>query len=68
MANLLSRVMLGIRRIPHRILSEVDRASADVAMFGVPPPRRGSVDELEAERRREREVRRRSIEEDDPSR
>jgi hypothetical protein len=63
MANLLSRVMHGIQRLPHRVMSEVDRASMPMPIpggFGVE-----NQDEREAKRRRERGVRPRSVEEDD---
>jgi len=66
MANLLSRVMQGIRRIPRRILSAMGWTHVETPGGSVDLMWGGDADALEAKRRCERETWRGGVEEDNP--
>lgn len=56
MANFLSRVMHALARLPRRILAAAGWPYLEPTGFGVGTTHTGEVEELEAERRRERET------------
>ena len=66
MANVISRIARGITRLPRRILAAAGWAYQEPAGFGVGTSHTGDVDDLETERRLQREALRRADDQDPP--
>jgi hypothetical protein len=66
MANLFRRLTEGIASIPGRVLRAAGWAHMEPTGYGAGPVHEGDLDEIEAERRRQREAWRRGVDEDEP--